>query len=326
MKKPHMIEIDKKIEKRENKFKDYSFEELMELTIPQVFYKEVTSKDDLKDFIIMLHRTRCKDLGIRYLKVFFENFQYDKYGECGTNSINITRNFLRIFQTCKEENNLYFPFVIAITILHETRHHWQHEMETDLNNKNFSLIEKLSIASGMRFSDKNVELGDIWSSYQYEKNICLSKMYCNQAIRHIENIDKEYSNSPHELDAENDAIGVLKKLYLKTKDKNVKIAERNIVEDILYSYDDGKWNVENILKEEYLSDDARNVFKEFNNYLNQNNLKDIKGNYLLHMYKNISNDIMGNDNILSNKELKHINRFFNIYDRCLRYNNDRYKN
>lgn len=108
-------------------------------SINKDFYKTMDTPDKFVDFLRELSVAVCKENGTEPPQITLEYLHPSKSGSYTFNKKVIQlnhNNIYRNFDMFKNTNNFYFVFLQVETILHETRHHLQHEKQqfADMEN------------------------------------------------------------------------------------------------------------------------------------------------------------------------------------------------
>lgn len=238
---------------------------LLLLSNPNEFYDVVDTRAKIFLFVDNLHKQWCNSKGIKPLKnIVFKSIKSGSFGEyIKDKDITLNANFLKIFEKCKRERNTYFPFALARTCLHETRHYWQFCKLKDIENQSLSEGEKLAIATFSRFNSVFDQMESVAEKYRLEKSQTLMKVYSSQIKSLKQQLDEEYENAPHELDANNEVLAVFETIFAKTGSEFAYKACNELTYNVFDNLLNGKWSIEQVLKEKFLKEREQKIFSHF---------------------------------------------------------------
>ena len=90
------------------------------------FYEKVTTEDQFIDYITSIFYKTCliNGMSTNLSSVFVANLQQKDYALFShvTNKLYLNKRFFDLFDECKKEKNLFLPFRMIQTALHEARH------------------------------------------------------------------------------------------------------------------------------------------------------------------------------------------------------------
>ena len=271
------------------KISELSYKELLLLASDKNFYNHVMTRLDVKEYILALHKAYCLENKIKPCNV---EISYDLEGNTygcysySDHTIYINGKLLDIFYDCKDTNNIYYPYALITTIVHESRHLWQHFNLKKMYDKSIGDREKLSLYS----IDKKMNEVKNAPKVKIKKNKQNALINIKDLSNIVENmflgfeLELEYSNCPGELDAEDEALNALIYIYKVTKSKDTLNIILNYGDKIRTT--DGLW----FLSHEYYEDKdkpyskkAFEVIKEvYMNYLKRSIEEHGKGNHFYH--------------------------------------------
>ena len=266
-----------------------SYKELLLFATSKDFYNHIITKNEVKEFMSVLHRAYCMESKIKPTRVEIsydlENNTYGCYSYADR-VIYINGKLLDVFYDCKDSKNSYYPYALITTIIHESRHLWQHLNLKKMYDKGVSDREKLSLYS----IDKKMNEVKKAPKVKAKRNKGNALISFGDLSNIVENIflgfelELEYSNCPGELDAEEEAMKALMYIYKTTKSKDALNIILNYGEKIRTT--DGLW----FLSHEYYEDKdkpyskkAFEVIKEvYMNYLKRSIEEHKQGNHFYH--------------------------------------------
>ena len=233
------------------KITDMNFDELCLLVDSEKFYQIINDKEQVELYVNLLHKEYCKENKLKYRPISFTSSISSRtygYYDYLSDRIFLNEKFLDIYEECKEKGNSYYPFALLTTVIHESRHKWQHLNIKRMFLNDTSYREKLALydIAKKRYEVTNIEklkIRNNTKNYTTRELIKIAKT----GFLALE-FELEYSNSPSELDAEEEAIKALKKIYETT------LSENSL--SVLLSYVDKKRNSNGLwfLSHEYYED------------------------------------------------------------------------
>ena len=202
---------------------ELSYEQLCLLIDSEYFYDFVDSKEKVELYVNLLHRLYCKENNMRASSITFINgLSSNTYGYYNPieNKIYLNSKFLEVFNNCKENKNVYYPYALLSTIIHESRHKWQHNNINKMFSSNTSYREKISLyaTDKKRYEAMHAQKLKIKEDTKKYTGRQLIKIVKTAFL--VTEFELEYDNSPTELDAEEEVISILKKVYETTLSEN----------------------------------------------------------------------------------------------------------
>lgn len=200
-----------------------NYEQLLLLADSNRFYEIVDSKEKAIQYINALHHAYCKENNIKQTKIIFTNdFENNAYARYDPEHKKVFMNskIIDLFNIMKDENNMYYPFILVMVTIHETRHLWQYKninkmFSGDASNREkltlYALHKKLHEAKNMR----NVKISPNAKTIKIKDLLKVTKNFFT-----IKEMEMEYGNSPFELDAEEEVMEAFKFIYTKTFSEN----------------------------------------------------------------------------------------------------------
>ena len=231
--------------------KSLSYNQLLLLAESNDFYDIICNQQMLGLYIAELHKKYCKENNIKPTKIiyseFLENNTYGSYNYVDKN-IYINKKLLDIFEQCKKDNNSFYPYVLISTIIHESRHLWQHINLKKMFDKDATDREKISLYSVHK------QMYEVKQAIKENPSQTKGLIKVKDGINLVKNLflamelKIEYGNCPCELDAEEEVIKTFMKIYENNLSENSLNILLNYANEIREN--DGLW----FLSHEYYED------------------------------------------------------------------------
>jgi len=231
--------------------KDLNYDELLLLADSDDFYNVICNEQMVGQYIAQLHKMSCKENSVKATKIIYsellENNTYGSYNYVDHN-IYVNKKLIDIFEQCKSTNNSFYPYILISTIVHESRHLWQHRNLKKMFDKNASDREKISLYS----VDK--QMHEVKHALRENKPKTEGIIKVKEGINSVESLflamelKVEYGNCPCELDAEEEVLKAFMKIYENNVSENTLNILLNYVNDIREN--EGLW----FLSHEYYED------------------------------------------------------------------------
>lgn len=193
-----------------------NYEQLLLLADSNRFYEIVDSKEKAIQYINALHHAYCKENNIKQTKIIFTNdFENNAYAcyNPAHKKVFMNSKIIDLFNIMKDENNTYYPFILVMVTIHETRHLWQYQninkmFSNDTSNREkltlYALHKKLHEAKNMR----NVKISPNAKTIKIKDLLKVTKNFFT-----IKEMEMEYGNSPIEFDAEEEVMKAFMFIY-----------------------------------------------------------------------------------------------------------------
>ena len=203
--------------------KNLSYNELLLLADSNDFYNIVSDKQMLVEYITQLHKRYCKENNIKSTKIVFSDLLSENTYGCydyGDHNIYINKKLLDIFEQCKKTNNSYYTYVLVSTIVHESRHLWQHINLKKMFDKDASDRDKITLYSVHK------KKHEVKEALKEKTTTSKGLISIKDNINLIKNMflglefQIEYGNSPCELDAEEEVLKAFMYIYENNLSEN----------------------------------------------------------------------------------------------------------
>lgn len=259
------------------------YKELLLLASESNFYKIIATKEDVIEYLNMIHLRYCKLNNIKPVKI---EISYDladnTYGAYSFNNhkIYINYKFLEMFYDCKDEKNSYYPYALISTIIHESRHLWQHQNIKLMFNKDASNQDKLSLYSLHKKIHEVKEAKKLKLPRVGKITSLVDALNASKVMFLGFEFEIEYSNCPCELDAEEEVLKAFMYVCSTTRDKNILNIMLNYADKIRLN--NGLW----FLSHEY--------YEDKDNPYDKKALEVIKSVYMSYLNKSLKEHSNGN--------------------------------
>jgi hypothetical protein len=276
--------------------KNLSYDELILLVDSDDFYNIICNEQMVGQYIAELHKKYCKENNIKPTKIIYSellgNNTYGSYNYVDR-GIYINKKLIDIFEQCKNTNNSFYPYILISTIIHESRHLWQHTNIKKMFDKNVTDREKISLYSIHK------QMHEVKHAIKENPSQIKGLIRVKDGINLVKNLffalelKIEYGNCPCELDAEEEVLKAFMYIY-----------ENNLSENslnILLNYANGIRENEGLwfLSHEYYEDKEKPYDKKA--------FKVIKSVYMNYLKDSIEEHKKGNH---SYSEEKHVFSLF----------------
>ena len=267
--------------------KNLSYDELILLADSDDFYNIICNEQKVGQYIAELHKKYCKENNIKPTKIIYsellENNTYGSYNYVDHN-IYINKKLIDIFKQCKNTNNSFYPYVLISTIIHESRHLWQHTNIKKMFDKNTTDREKISLYSVHK------QMHEVKHAIKENPSQTKGLIRVKDGINLVKNLflalelKIEYGNCPCELDAEEEVLEAFIKIYENNLSENSLNILLNYANEIREN--EGLW----FLSHEYYEDKDKPYDKKafeviksvYMNYLKVSIEEHKKGNHSYH--------------------------------------------
>ena len=264
--------------------KELDYKELLLLASNSSFYKTIVTREDVVEYLNAIHLSYCKLNNIKSVKIEISSDLADNtYGAYNYNDrkIYINSKFLEMFYDCKDENNSYYPYALISTIVHESRHLWQHQNIKLMFKEDTSNKDKLSLYSLHKKMHEVKETKKIKLPKKQKSVTTIADALNVSKIMFLGfEFEIEYSNCPCELDAEEEVLKAFMYIFSTTRDKNILNIMLNYADKIRLN--DGLW----FLSHEYYEDKDKPYDKKA--------LDVIKSVYMSYLKKSLDEHSNGN--------------------------------
>ncbi len=203
--------------------KNLSYNELILLADSDDFYNIICNPQMLGQYIAELHKKYCKENNVKPTKIIYsellENNTYGSYNYVDK-SVYINKKLIDIFEKCKNTNNSFYPYVLISTIIHESRHLWQHTNLKKMFDKNATDREKISLYSVHK------QMHEVKHAIKENPSQTKGLIRVKDGINLVKNLflamelKIEYGNCPCELDAEEEVLEAFMKIYENNLSEN----------------------------------------------------------------------------------------------------------
>lgn len=179
-------------------FEEMSLDQLLRL-VDNNFYKKVTTKDQFIDYITSIFYKTCliNGMSTKLSAVFVTNLQKKDYAIFShmTNKLYLNKRFFDLFDKCKKRNNLFLPFRMIQTALHEARHFSQFNCRSKVDEylkdyAQFSLYFRDATVD-MHYNTNPIEV----DAKHYAYTILQNYPYLNKYQSHKAFYDTEYQHA-----------------------------------------------------------------------------------------------------------------------------------
>lgn len=219
------------------RFANLSYDELLTFIVPKKFYDHITSSEVLEQFIQALNFHFSEENGFIPTKIKFLDFETAEMGRTYVTdfnvSIDVSNDLKEMFNVMKQYQNIYFPYIVFETIIHETVHSFQFKAMIDESISKLPFENKIAVLGQLLSLNKLYAIeNNLISNDSKNKELCekfkLQQMHDEMQMK-VNRLYK-YGDDPLELAAREitlvECLKLLKLPNLTSADK--KFLENNV--------------------------------------------------------------------------------------------------